>query len=125
MDRGSQHCIRGSDQNHIEEKEMHEAKWLSEEALQIPEKIREVKSKGERGRYTQLNVEFERIAMRYKNSFLNEQYKEVEKNNRMRKTRYLFKKIGDNKGTFQARIGMMKDRKGKDLLEAEEIKKRR
>ena len=62
--------------------------------------------------------------MRYKNSFLNEQYKEVEKNNRMRKTRYLFKKIGDNKGTFQARIGMMKDRKGKDLLEAEEIKKR-
>ena len=63
--------------------------------------------------------------MRYKNSFLNEQYKEVEKNNRMRKTRYLFKKIGDNKGTFQARIGMMKDRKGKDLLEAEEIKKRR
>ena len=63
--------------------------------------------------------------MRYKNSFLNEQYKEVEKNNRMRKTRYLFKKIGDNKGTFQARIGMMKDRKGQDLLEAEEIKKRR
>ena len=63
--------------------------------------------------------------MRYKNSFLNEQYKEVEKNNRMRKTRYLFKKIGDNKGIFQARIGMMKDRKGKDLLEAEEIKKRR
>ena len=63
--------------------------------------------------------------MRYKNSFLNEQYKEVEKNNRMRKTRYLFKKIGDNKGTFQARIGMMKDRKGKDLLEAEEIKNRR
>ena len=62
--------------------------------------------------------------MRYKNSFLNEQYKEVEKNNRMRKTRYLFKKTGDNKGTFQARIGMMKDRNGKDLLEAEEIKKR-
>ena len=58
MDRGSQDCIRGSDQNHIEEKEMHEAKWLSEEALQIPEKIREVKSKGERGRYTKLNVEF-------------------------------------------------------------------
>ena len=58
MDRGSQHCIRGSDQNHIEEKEMNKAKWLSEEALQIPEKKREVKSKGERGRYTQLNVEF-------------------------------------------------------------------
>ena len=58
MDRGSQHCTRGSDQNHIEEKEMHKAKWLSEEALQIPEKKREVKSKGERGRYTQLNVEF-------------------------------------------------------------------
>ena len=123
MDRGSQHCTRGSDQNHIEEKEMHKAKWLSEEALQIPEKKREVKSKGERGRYTQLNVEFQRIAMRYKNTFLNEQSKEAEKNKRMKKTRDLFKKIGDTKGTFQARMGTMKDRNGKDLTETEEIQK--
>ena len=124
MDRGSQHCTRGSDQNHIKEKEMHKAKQLSEVALQIPEKKREVKSKGERGKYTQLNVEFQRIAMRYKNTFLNEQSKEAEKNKRMRKTRDLFKKIGDTRGTFQARIGMIKDRNCKDLIEAEEIKKR-
>ena len=83
-----------------------------------------MKSKGERGKYTQLNVEFQRIAMRYKNTFLNEQSKEAEKNKRMRKTRDLFKKIGDTRGTFQARIGMIKDRNCKDLIEAEEIKKR-
>ena len=88
---------------------MQEAKWLSEEALQIAEKIREVKSKGERERYTQLNAEFQRAARRDK-ALLNEQCKEVEEHNRMGKTRNLFKKIGDIKGIFHARMDMIKDR---------------
>ena len=85
------------------------AKWLSEEALQIAEERREVKSKGEREIYTQLNTELQRIARREK-AFFNEQCKEIEKNNRMGKTRDLFKKIADIKGTFQAMMHMMKDR---------------
>ena len=83
-----------------------------------------MKSKGERERYTQLNAEFQRKARRHKKAFLKEQCKEVEENNRMRKTRELFKKIGGIKGTFYARMGTIKDRKSKDLREAEEIKKR-
>ena len=83
-----------------------------------------MKGKGERERYTQLNVEFQRIARRDKKAFLSEQFKEIEENNRMGKTRNLFKKIGDNKGTFHARTGMTKGRNSKKLTEAEEIKKR-
>ena len=97
---------------------------MSEEALQIAEKRREMKGKGERERYTQLNAEFQRRARREKRAFLNEQCKEVEENNRMGKTRDLFKKIGDIKGIFHARMGMIKNRNRKDLKEAEEINKR-
>ena len=97
---------------------------MSEETLQIAEERREAKSKGERERCIQLNAEFQRIARRDKKVFLSEQCKEIEENNSMRKTRDLFKKIRDTKGTFHARMGMIKDRNSKDLIEAEEIKKR-
>ena len=97
---------------------------MSEEALQKAEKRREAKGKGERERYTQLNTEFQGIAGRDKKAFLSEQCKEIEENNRMGKTRDLFKKIGDTKGTFHAKMGTIKDRNGMDLTEAEEIKKR-
>ena len=100
------------------------AKWLSEEALQIAEKIREVKGRGEKERYTHLNAEFQRIARRDKKAFLSYQCKEIEENNRMGKTRDLFKKIRDTKGTFHAKMGSIKDRNGRDLREAEDIKKR-
>ena len=100
------------------------AKSLFEEALQIAEERREVESKGKRKRYIQLNAEFQRRARTDKKAFLSEQCKEVEGNNRMERTRDLFKKIGDIKGTFHARTGMIKDRNSKDLTEAEEIKKR-
>ena len=99
-------------------------KWLSEEALQIAEKRRDVKGKREKERYTYLNAEFQRIARRYKKSFLNDQYKEIEENNRMRKTRHLFKKIRDTKGTFHANMGTVKDRNGMDISDSEDIKKR-
>ncbi|KAF7245187.1 Craniofacial development protein 2 [Varanus komodoensis] len=105
-------------------KKCKKAKWLSEEALQIAEERGEAKVKGERERYTQLNAEFQRIARRDKNAFLNEQCKEIEENNRIGRTRDLFKKIGDMKGTFHAKMGMIKDQNGRDLTEAEEIKKR-
>ena len=95
---------------------------MSEEALQITEKRRDVKGKGERESYTQLSAEFQRIAERDKKVFLNEQCKEVEENNRMGKTRELFKKIGAIKGTFHAKMGTVKDRNGKDITEAKEIK---
>ena len=99
-------------------------KWLSEEALQIAEKRREAKGKGEKERYTHLNAEFQRIARRDKKAFLSNQCKEIEANNRMGKTRDLFKKIRDTKGTFHAKMGTINDRNGKDLIEGEEIKKR-
>ena len=95
------------------------AKWLSEEALQIA-----VKSKGEMERYTHLNAEFQIIARRDKKVFLSDQCKEMEENNRMGKTRDLFKKIRDTKGTFHAKMGSIKDRNGMDLTDAEDIKKR-
>ena len=114
----------GSDQDHPQEKEMQKAKWLSEEALQIAEKRREAKGKGEKETYTHLNAEFQRIARREKKSFLSEQCKEIEENNRMGKTRDLFKKTRDIKGTFHAEMGSIKDRNGMDLTEAEDIKKR-
>ena len=97
-------------------------KWLPEEALQIAEKRREAKGKGEREKYTQLNAEFQRIAGGDMKVFLNEQCKEIKENKRMGKTRDLFKKIGDTKGTFHAKT--IKDRNGKDLTEAKAIKKR-
>ena len=100
------------------------AKWLSEEALQIAEKRREVKGKGEKERYTFLKAEFQRIASRDKKVFLSDQCKEIEENNRMGKTRDLFKKIRDTKGTFHAKMGSINDRNGMDLTEAEVIKKR-
>ena len=100
------------------------AKWLSEEALQIAVKRREVKSKGEKERYTHLNAEFQRIARRDKKAFLSDQCKEIEENNRMGKTRDLFKKIRDTKGTFHAKMGSIKDRNGMDPTEVEDIKKK-
>ena len=92
---------------------------MSEEALQIAEKRREVKSKGEKERYTHFNAEFQRIARRDKKAFLSDQCKEIEENNRD-----LFKKIRDTKGSFHATMGSIKDRNGRDLTEAEDIKKR-
>ena len=100
------------------------AKWLSEKALQIAAKRREVKSKGEKERYTHLNAEFQRIARRDKKAFLRDQCKEIEENNRIGKTGGLFKKITDTKGTIHAKMGSIKDRNGRDLTEAEDIKKR-
>ena len=104
-------------------KKCKKAKWLSEEALQITVK-REAKSKGERERYSHLNAEFQRIARRDKKAFLSDQCKEIEENNSMGKTRDLFKKIRDTKGTFHAKMGSIKDRNGMDLTEPEDIKKR-
>ena len=105
-------------------KKCKKAKWLSEEALQIAVKRREVKSKGEKERYTHLNAEFQRIARRDKKAFLSDQCKEIEENNRMGNTRDLFKKIRDTKGTFHAKMGSIRDRNDRDLTEAEDIKKR-
>ena len=105
-------------------KKCKKAKWLSEEALQVAVKRREVKSKGEKERYTHLNAEFHRIARRDKKAFLSDQCKEVEESNRMGKTRDLFKKIRDIKGTFHTKMGTIKNRNGMDLKEAEDIKKR-
>ena len=100
------------------------AKWLSEEALQIAEKRREVKGKGEKERYTHLNAEFQRIAGRDEKVFLSDQCKEIEENNRMGKTRDHFKKSRNTMGTFDAKMGTIKDRNGMDFTEAQDIKKR-
>ena len=105
-------------------KKCKKAKWLSGEALQIGVKRREAKSKGKKERYKHLNAECQRIARRDKKAFLSDQCKEIEENNRMGKTRDLFKKIRDTKGTLHAKMGSMKDRNGMDLTEAEDIKKR-
>ena len=99
------------------------AKWLSEEALQIVEKRRQVKGKREKERYSHLNAEFQRIARRVKKPFLSDQCKEIEENNRMGKTRDLFKKIRDTKGTYHAKMGSIKDGNIMDLTEVEDIKK--
>ena len=105
-------------------KKSKKAKWLSEEALQIAVKRKEVKGKREKERYTHLNAEFQRIARRDKKAFISVQCKEIEKNSRMGKTRDLFKKIRDTKGTFHAKMCTIKDRNGMDLTEADDIKKR-
>jgi len=112
------HCTGGSDQDHLQEKKCKKAKWLSEKALQIAEKRREVKGKREKERYTHLNAEFQRIERRDKKAFLSDQCKEIGGNNRMGKTRDLFKKIRDTKGTFHAMMGIIKDRNSMDLTEA-------
>ena len=106
------------------EKKCKKAKWLSGEALQIAVKRREAKSKGEKEKHKHLNAEFQRIARRDDKAFLSDQYKETEEKNRMGKTRDLFKKIRDTKGTFHVKMGLIKDRNGMDLTEAEDIKKR-
>ena len=103
------------------EKKCKKVKWLSGEALQIAVKRREERSKGEKEKYKHLNAEFQRIARRDKKAFLDDQCKEIEENNRMGKTRDLFKKIRDTKGKFHAKMGSIKDRKGRDLTEAEEV----
>ena len=105
------------------EKKCKKAKWLSEEALQIAMKRREAKSR-ERERYSHLNAEIQRIARRDKKAFLTDQCKEIEESNRMGKTRDLFKKIRHTKGTFHAKMGLIKVRNDMDLTEAEDIKKR-
>ena len=104
-------------------KKCKKAKWLFEEALHIAVKRRETKGKGEKERYTHLNAEFQRIARRDKKAFLSDQCKEIEENNIMGKTRDLFKKIRDTKGTLHAKMGTIKDRNGMHLTEAEDIKK--
>ena len=106
------------------EKKCKKAKWLSGEALQIDVKRREVKSKGEKERYKHLNAEFQRIARRDKKAFFSDQCKEIEENNRMGKTRDLFKKIRDTKAIFHAKTGWIEDRNGTDLTESEDIKNR-
>ena len=113
---------QGSRQSH--KKNCKKAKWLSEETLQIALKRRETKSKGEKEQYSHLNAEFQRIARRDKKAFLSDQCKEIEVNNRVGKTRDLFKKIRDTKATFHAKMGLIKNRNGMDLTEAEDIKKR-
>ena len=105
-------------------KKCKKAKWLSEESLQIAVKRREAKSKGEKERYTHLNTEFQRTARRDKKAFLSNQCKEIEENNRMGKTRDLFKKIIDIKGTFHAKMSSIKERNDRDQIEEEDIKKR-
>ena len=102
---------------------MQKAKWLSEEALQIAVKRREAKSKREKEIYKHLKAEFQRIARRDKKAFLSDRYKEIEENYRMAKTRDLFKKFRDTKGTFHAKMGSIKDRNGRDVTEAKDIKR--
>ena len=119
-----EHLLCARDQDHLQEKEMQKGKMVVWEALQIAVKRREAKGKGENGRYTHLNAEFQRIARRDKKAFLSDQCKEIEENNRMGKTRILFKKIRNTKGMFHAQMGTMKVRNGRELTEAEDIKKR-
>ena len=110
-------CIGGGDKNHLKKKKCNKAKWLSEEALQIAEKRREVKGKEEKERYIHLDAEFQGIARRDKKAYLSEQCKEIEENNRLGKTKYLFKKIRDTKGTFHAKMSTIKDKNGMDPTE--------
>ena len=107
----------------LKKKKCKKSKWLSEEALQIAVKRREAKSKGEKERYKHLNAELQRTARRDKKAFHSDQCKKIEENNRMRKTRDLFKKIRDTKGTFHTKMGSIKDRNGMDLTEAEDIRR--
>ena len=124
MDWGSWHCTGGSDQDHPQGGgKCKKAKWLAKDGLQIAKKRREEKGKGEKESYTSLKAEFQRMARRDKIAFLSDQYKEIEENNSMGKTRDLLKKIRDTKGIFHAKMGTIKDRNVMNLTEAEEIKK--
>ena len=123
MDRGLQHCTGAVIKTIPKKKKCKKAKWLSEDALQIAEK-REVKGKGEKEIYTHLNAEFQRVARSDKKGFFGDQCKEVEENNRMGKTRDLFKKIRATKGIFHAKMSTIKDKNSKDLTEVKEIKKK-
>ena len=124
MDGGSGHYRGDCEQDHPQKLKCKKAKWLSEKALKRAVKRREAKSEAEKERYTDLNAEFQRIAGRDKKAFLSNQCREIEEKNRMGKTSDLFKKIRDTKGTFYAKMGSIKDRNGRDLTEAEDIKKR-
>ena len=124
MDRSSWHCIGTSDQDHPQEKEMQKGKTVVWGGLTNSWDRREAKNKAEKERYTHLNAEFQWIARRDKKAYLSDQHKEIEENNRIGKTRDLFKKIRDTKGTFHSKLGTIKDRNGMDLTEAEDIKKR-
>ena len=124
MDKGSWHWIGGSNKDHPQEKEMQKGKMVVWEGLKIAEKRRRAKGKGEKKRYIYLNAEFQRIARRDKKAFSSEQCKEIEENNRKGKTRDLFKKTEAIKGTFNARMGAIKDKNGMDLRKAEDIMKR-
>ena len=118
MDRTRFHCTGGgSDQDQPKKKKCKEAKWLSEEALQIAEKRREVRDKGEKEKHTHLNAKFQRIARRDKKVILSDQCKEIEENNIIQKTRDLFKKTRDTKGTFHEKMGTIKDRNCMDITE--------
>ena len=124
MNQGLWHYTGGSDQDHPQVKEMQKGKMVVWGGLTHSCERRETKRKGEKERHTHLTAEFQRIARRDKKAFLSDQCKEIEENNRMGKTRDLFKKIRDTKGTFHAKMGYLKDRSGMDLTEAEDIKKR-
>ena len=124
MDRGLWHCTGDRNQDHLQEKEMQKGKMAVWGGLKIAEKRKEAKGKGEKKRYIHLNAEFQRIPRRDKEAFFSDQCKEIEENNRMGKTRDLFKKIRDIKGTFHAKMDTIKDRNGIDRTEAEDIKKR-
>ena len=124
MDRGCDTVQETGIKSILKKKKCKKPKWLSEEALQIAVKRREVKSKGEKKRYTHLSAEFQRIARRDKKAFLSNQCKEIEGNKRMGKPRDLFEKIRDTRGNFHAKMGSIKDRSDIDLTEAEGIKKR-
>ena len=124
MDGGS-YIVQEAVTKTIAKKKKHKkAKWLPEKVLQIAERRREAKGKGEKEKYTYLNADFQRIARREKKAFVSDQCQEIEESNRMGKTRDLFKKISNAKGTLHAKMGTIKDRNGMDLTEAEDIKKR-
>ena len=124
MDRGSSIVQEAVIKTIPQKKKCEKAKWLSEVALQIAEKRREAKGRGEKEKCTHMNAEFQRTARRDKKACLSDQCKEIEENDRIGKTRDLFKKIRDTKGTVHAKIGIIKDRSGMDLIETEDIKKK-
>ena len=124
MDGGLGHCTGDRDQDHPQEKKMQKSKTAVRGGLTNSYEKKGCKNKGEKERYIHLNAEFQRTARRDKKAFLSDQCKEIEENNRMGKTRDLFEKIRDTRGTFHAKIGSIKDRNGMDLTEAEDIKKR-
>ena len=125
MDGGLWHCTGDRNQDHPQEKEMQKGKMIVWGSLTNSWEKKRSRGKGEKERYTQLNIEFQRIARRDKKAFLSDQCKEIEEKNRMGKTIDLFKKITDTKGTFHAKMGSIKDINSRDLTEAEDIKKRR